>query len=144
MSENLYPKANVLNRFIAKFIDLLIVALLYETSSRVGFIAGMLYLLIADGFSQGRSVGKWLIGFQTYVLARQSVCTFRESIMRNFPLAVGCFLFLIPYVGWLFTAAILAFEGLLMIGNGQGMRIGDEIAGTQVLEREILDIGVER
>jgi uncharacterized RDD family membrane protein YckC len=144
MPENLYPKANVLNRFIAKFIDLLIVALLYEFSSRVGFIAGMLYLLIADGFFQGKSVGKWLIGLQTYVPARQSVCTFRESIIRNFPLAVGYFLFLIPYVGWLFTAAILTFEGLLMIGNGQGMRIGDEIAGTQVLEREVLDLGVER
>jgi hypothetical protein len=144
MQENLYPKANVLNRFIAKFIDLLIVALLYEFSSRVGFIAGMLYLLIADGFSQGKSVGKWLIGLQTYVPARQSVCTFRESIIRNFPLAVGYFLFLIPYVGWLLTATILVFEGLLMIGNGQGMRIGDEIAGTQVLEREVLDVGVER
>ena len=144
MPENLYPKANVLNRFIAKFIDLLMVSLLYELSSRVGFIGGMLYLLIADGFSQGKSIGKWLIGLQTYVPARQSVCTFRESIIRNFPLAVGYFLFLIPYVGWLFTTSILAFEGLLIIGNGQGMRLGDEVAGTQILEREVLDVGVER
>jgi hypothetical protein len=144
MPESLYPKANVLNRFIAKFIDLLMVALLYELSSRVGFIGGMLYLLIADGFSQGKSIGKWLIGLQAYVPARQSVCTFRESIIRNFPLAIGYFLFLIPYVGWLLAASILAFEGLLIIGNGQGMRLGDEVAGTQILEREVLDVGVER
>ena len=144
MPENLYPKANVLNRFIAKFIDLLMVSLLYELSSQVGFIGGMLYLLIADGFSQGKSIGKWLIGLQTYVPAKQSICTFRESIIRNFPLAVGYFLFLIPYVGWLFTTSILAFEGLLIIGNGQGMRLGDEVAGTQILEREVLDVGVER
>jgi len=144
MPENLYPKANVLNRFIAKFIDLLIVAVFYELSPRVGFIAGMMYLLIGDGFSQGKSVGKWLIGLQTYVPMRRSVCTFRESIIRNFPLAVGYFLFLIPYLGWLFTVGILVFESLLMIGNGQGLRVGDEIGGTQVLEQEVLDVGVER
>ncbi|MCI0527579.1 MAG: hypothetical protein L0Y56_09070 [Nitrospira sp.] len=144
MSENLYPKANVLNRFIAKFIDLLIVAIFYELSSRVGFIAGMMYLLIGDGFSQGKSVGKWLIGLQTYVPARRSVCTFRESIIRNFPLAVAYFLFLIPYMGWLLTVGIMVFESLMMIGNGQGLRVGDEIGGTQVLEQEVLDVGVER
>ncbi|MGH7273058.1 MAG: hypothetical protein ACREIQ_01185 [Nitrospiria bacterium] len=144
MPENLYPKASVLNRFIAKFIDILIVAGLYEISSRIGFIAGMMYLLVADGFSQGKSLGKWFIGLQTFVPATRSLCTFRESIIRNFPLAVGYFFFLIPYVGWLLTGAIFAFEGLLIIGHGLGLRIGDELAGTQVLEREALDVGVER
>ena len=144
MPENLFPKASALNRFIAKFIDLLIVAGLYEITPRIGFIAGMMYLLIADGFPQGKSLGKWLIGLQTFVPATRSVCTFRESIIRNFPLAMGYFLFLIPYVGWLLTGAIFAFEGLLIIGNGLGLRIGDELAGTQVLEREALDVGVER
>ncbi len=144
MPENLFPKASALNRFIAKFIDLLIVAGLYEITSRIGFITGMMYLLIADGFPQGKSLGKWLIGLQTFVPATRSPCTFRESIIRNFPLAVGYFLFLIPYVGWLLTGAIFAFEGLLIIGNGLGLRIGDELAGTQVLEREALDVGVER
>ena len=89
MPENLFPKASALNRFIAKFIDLLIVAGLYEITSRIGFIAGMMYLLIADGFPQGKSLGKWLIGLQTFVPATRSVCTFRESIIRNFPLAVA-------------------------------------------------------
>jgi hypothetical protein len=144
MQETLYPKANVLNRFIAKFIDLLIVAVLYELSPRVGFIAGVMYLLVADGFSQGKSVGKWLIGLQAFLPDKQSACTFRESIIRNFPLAVALFLFLIPYVGWILTGAIFVFEGLLMIGNGQGLRLGDEIADTQVLEQEVLDVGVER
>ena len=144
MPENLFPKASALNRFIAKFIDLLIVAGLYEITPRIGFIGGMMYLLIADGFPQGKSLGKWLIRLQTFVPATRSVCTFRESIIRNFPLAMGYFLFLIPYVGWLLTGAIFAFEGLLIIGNGLGLRIGDELAGTQVLEREALDVGVER
>jgi hypothetical protein len=30
--------------------------------------------------------------------------------------------------------AILAFESLLMIGNEQGRRLGDEVARTQVLD----------
>jgi len=144
MPENLYPKASVLNRFIAKFIDVLIVALLYELSSRIGFIAGVMYLMIADGFPQGKSAGKWLMGLQTFVPGRQSVCTFKESIIRNLPLVLGYFLFLIPYVGWLLLAGIFVLEGLLIIGNHQGLRIGDEMARTQVLEWEVLDVGVER
>lgn len=144
MGTDLYPKANVLNRFIAKSIDLLIVAALFELSSRIGFIAGVMYLLLADGFSQGRSAGKWLIGLQTFVPSRQSTCTFRDSILRNGTLGLAYLLFLIPYVGWLFTVAILILEALLVIGNGKGYRLGDEIAGTQVLECETLKAELQR
>jgi len=144
MPDNQHPKADILNRFIAKFIDLLIVAVLYEFSSRIGFITGFLYLLIADGLLKGRSPGKWLIGLQTYVPMRRDVCTFKESIIRNSSLAVAYLLFLIPYIGWLFTAAILSLEGLLIIGNAQSLRIGDEAAGTQVLEYRVLDAEVRQ
>ena len=144
MQQDIYPKADVLHRVIAKCIDLLIFAAFYELLPRIGFMAGLFYLLISDGFPGGRGVGKWLIGLQTFVPAKQSICSFRESVIRNFPLAIGCGLFLIPYVGWAFTAGILAVEALLTIGNERGMRMGDELAGTQVLESEMLDVGVER
>jgi hypothetical protein len=144
MQEIHYPKAKVLNRFIARLIDLLFVAALFEISSRIGFVAGITYLLFADGFSEGKSLGKWLIGLQTFVPVNQSVCTFKESIIRNSPVAAGYLLFFVPYVGWIFTAAILIFEGLLVIGNEHGLRLGDEMAGTQVLERAAHDVGVEQ
>lgn len=130
----IYPKAQVLNRGIAKLIDLLIVAAAGQIFVPVGFFGGMAYILIADGFAGGRSIGKRLIGLQTVLPDRREAIGFRESIIRNLPFAVAQLAFAIPYVGWLLAAAIIAFEAVLVFGNEQGRRLGDEVAGTQVLD----------
>jgi hypothetical protein len=46
----------------------------------------------------------------------------------------------VPYVGWVVSVALLSFEGLLIIGNDHGRRLGDEIARTQVLDAGQLDV----
>jgi uncharacterized RDD family membrane protein YckC len=129
-----YPKAQVLNRGIAKLIDLFIVAAAGQLFMPVGFLGGLAYILIADGFSGGRSIGKRLIGLQTVRPDRREAAGFRESIIRNLPFAVAQVAFAVPYVGWLVSAAIIAFEAVLILGNEQGRRLGDEVAGTQVLD----------
>jgi uncharacterized RDD family membrane protein YckC len=130
----IYPKAQVLNRGIAKLIDLFIVAAADQVIVPVGFLAGLAYILIADGFAGGRSIGKRLIGLQTVLPHRREAAGFRESIIRNLPFAVAQLAFAVPYVGWIVSAAIIAFEGVLILGNEQGRRLGDEVAGTQVLD----------
>ena len=130
----IYPKAQVLNRFIAKLIDLFLAAAAAELIASVGFLAGLAYLLVADGFSDGRSIGKRLIGLQTILPDTREPAGFRDSIIRNIPIAVAQLAFVIPYVGWLVSAVIVAFEAVLIIGNEQGRRLGDELAGTQVLD----------
>ena len=130
----LYPKAQVLNRGIAKLIDLFIIAAAGQMFGPVGFLGGLAYILIADGFAGGRSIGKRLIGLQTVLPDRREAAGFRESIIRNLPFAVAQIVFVVPYVGWLVSAAIIAFEAVLIIGNEQGRRLGDEVAGTQVLD----------
>ncbi|MEK6763920.1 MAG: RDD family protein, partial [Nitrospirota bacterium] len=100
----------------------------------VGFLGGLAYILIADGFSGGRSIGKRLIGLQTVLPGQREAAGFRESIIRNLPFAVAQVAFAIPYVGWLISIAIVAFEAVLIVGNEQGRRFGDEVAGTQVLD----------
>lgn len=130
----IYPKAQVLNRGIAKLIDVFIVAAADQMIVPVGFLAGLAYILIADGFSGGRSIGKRLIGLQTVLPDRRESAGFRESIIRNLPFAVAQLAFAVPYVGWIVSVAIMALEGVLIIGNEQGRRLGDEIAGTQVLD----------
>ena len=130
----LYPKAQVLNRFIAKLIDLFIVAAAAELVDPVGFLAGLAYLLVADGFAGGRSIGKRLIGLQTIVPDAREAAGFRESIIRNIPFAAAQLAFAVPYVGWIASAAVVAFEAVLIVGNEQGRRLGDELAGTQVLD----------
>ena len=134
-----FPRATVLHRFIAKSLDVLIVLGVGELTPPYGFWVALWYVLVADGFS-GRSIGKRLIGLQTWVPELHAPAGFKDSIIRNVPLAVGYITFHIPYVGWLGTVAILGMEALLIIGNAQGLRIGDELAHTQVVDESIFDV----
>ena len=129
-----YPKAYVLNRFIAKLIDVFIVVTADEVAPPVGFLSGLAYILIADGFAGGRSIGKRLVGLQTIRLDVRETAGFRESIIRNLPFGLAQLLFAVPYVGWIGSAAVLAFESVLIVGNEHGRRLGDEVARTQVLD----------
>lgn len=128
-----YSKASVLNRIVAKIIDLIVAAAFSKLLPPVGFVAGLTYLLIADGFFDGRSLGKKLIRLRT-VRAGGELCTYKDSILRNLTIAIGYSLFFIPYVGWLLTLLIYSIEGLIIIGNEKGLRIGDELAKTYVVE----------
>jgi hypothetical protein len=135
-----YPKAQVLNRFIAKLVDLLIVAAADKLVPPVGFLAGLAYILVADGFAGGRSVGKRLIGLQTILPRAREAAGFKESIVRNLPFGLAYLMFEIPYVGWMIALAMVSVEALLIIGNDHGRRLGDEIARTQVLDAGQLDL----
>ena len=140
-------KAGFLNRGIARTIDFIIVAALYEIIPRVGFFAGLTYLLIADGLFEGRSVGKRLIGLRVIIdnkTDKVTACSFKESILRNFPFAVGFVVFgifnMMPIIGWIFSfiaaAAVVLFESLILLGSEKGMRLGDELAKTHVIEEK--------
>ncbi|MGH7259582.1 MAG: hypothetical protein ACREI9_02730 [Nitrospiraceae bacterium] len=139
LRSGVYPKAHVLNRFIAKAIDGMLVAAASQVIAPVGWISGLAYALIADGFPGGQSVGKRLIGLQTVMPRTREFAGFRESIIRNLPLAFAYLLVPVPYVGWLLAGGIVVFEALLMIGNEQGVRLGDEVAQTQILDAGQLD-----
>ncbi|MGQ0810250.1 MAG: RDD family protein [Nitrospiraceae bacterium] len=135
-----YPKSHVLNRFIAKFIDLLLVAAADQVVPPVGFLAGFAYVLVADGFAGGRSIGKRLIGLQTIVPRTRETAGFKDSIIRNLPFAAAQLAFEIPWVGWIVSSVIIAFEALLILGNDQGRRLGDAVAQTQVIDTGHLDL----
>jgi len=131
------PKANILNRFIAKFLDLLIVSAIAQIPLDVSFLAALSYILIADGFAGGRSPGKQMIGLRVVTPETAQGITFKESIIRNISLGLAYLLFQIPYVGWLLGISLVGFESLLLIGNVKGCRAGDELAKTQVLDYTI-------
>jgi len=130
------PKVNMLNRTIAKGIDFIIAGALFELIPKIGYFAGMGYLLICDGLFEGRSVGKRIIGLKVVLQNTAHACTFRESVIRNFTFAVGYILMMIPLIGFIFPVIILLLESLIMIGDEKGIRFGDEIAKTQVIEEK--------
>lgn len=123
-------------RVVARAIDFTLIFAAAEALPKAGWLAGLSYLLICDGLFEGRSVGKMLTGLR--VLSRGGApCSIKDSILRNSTLAVGFFLWRLPFVGWLLMAACVGLEFLVLLGSKDGKRLGDEIAGTAVLEMKV-------
>jgi uncharacterized RDD family membrane protein YckC len=138
----LFVKADMLERFLAKLIDMLIVGALFSFPSAVGEAAGLTYMLISDGLNGGQSLGKRVIGLKVVRGENpESSCDFKASIIRNavFGLLIVLWVVvgLIPYVGKvlvaLIGAAAVAAEMLLIYTDDTGARFGDRIAGTLVV-----------
>jgi uncharacterized RDD family membrane protein YckC len=127
-------RAGLLLRTAAKFLDLILIAAVIEIIPKAGFYAGLAYLLLGDGFFDGRSVGKRLIKLKVVSAGDNAPCTFKDSILRNSTFAVGYFFWLVPWIGWLFFLLVAGFEFVLILGSKDGRRLGDEIAGTAVIE----------
>jgi len=128
----------ILNRYIARFIDILIAWAMAHIIPPVGPLAGLLYILIADGFNGGQSPGKRLIGLKVLHRNTMAPISFKESLIRNIPFAIAYFFFIIPFLGWfLFIVVgipILLFECYFVCEAERGMRVGDVMADTVVVE----------
>jgi|GEM_PF-347897 len=130
-------RASMLNRFLARVIDLLIFGALCSVLYPVGLLAGFTYILIADGLWNGRSVGKRIIGLHTVQVNGRWVADFKHSVLRNLSVAFVLLLAVIPIIGWLLliTVGILvvAVEFYLAWTDSGGQRAGDILAGTLVV-----------
>jgi uncharacterized RDD family membrane protein YckC len=128
--------AGLLLRTAAKILDFILIAAVMEIIPRTGFYAGLAYLLLGDGFFDGRSIGKKLIGIKVVSVRTNAPCTFRDSIVRNSTLAIGYIFWLMPWIGWIVFFLISVLEFTLILGSKDGRRLGDEIAGTVVIETQ--------
>ncbi len=127
-------RAGLLLRTAAKAIDFILIASVVEIIPRAGFFAGLAYLLLGDGFFDGRSIGKKLIRIRVVSSVTNTPCTFRESILRNSTFAAGYILWIVPWIGWVFFLCVAAIEFVLALGSEDSTRLGDELAKTTVLE----------
>lgn len=127
-------KAGLLLRVIAKLLDFIIIATTIKAVPQVGYFAGLVYLLIGDGLFDGRSIGKKIIRLRVISHKAGIPGTFRDSIVRNITFAFSLILYKIPLLGCFFMLSVLLVEFLLMLGNDEGMRLGDNLANTKVVE----------
>ena len=138
--------ADPLSRWVAKFIDILVVAAASHLVPPIGFFGGVTYLLIADGVQPGQSAGKRLLGLGVRG-HRGRPCSIRESILRNGILAVAYAVWhllsgggwILAGLGWLVLVLVFGVEGVLLAGNPQGLRLGDEVAETRVVGMAAID-----
>ncbi len=126
-------RAGLLVRTVAKILDFIIIAAAAEVVPKAGFYAGLAYLLIGDGLFGGRSLGKKLVGLRV-VSANQRPCTIRDSIIRNSILGAAYLFSRMLWFGWVFVLLVAVFEFIILLGNKDSMRLGDEMAKTLVLE----------
>ncbi|MEA3307826.1 MAG: RDD family protein [Elusimicrobiota bacterium] len=121
-----YEKANFGKRFVALLIDAgccFVVAFI----PILGWIAGMIYTFARDGIDFGgldnRSIGKKLMGLRVINTETGERCNYKDSVLRQI-------LFIIPIVNLL----IALIEFVLVLTDTKGIRLGDKIAKTMVIE----------
>lgn len=131
-------KASTLNRYLAKIIDFLICFALSLVLVPVGPLAGLFVILIADGFWHGQSPGKKIIGLKVVHEKNSKPVSFKESLIRNSPFALVYIFFIVPFIGWFLLIIvglpILIFESYYVYKDRKGIRVGDIMAGTQVID----------
>ena len=94
----------------------------------IGIVAsifwGIYYSFTKDGRPGGQSIGKKKCGLMVVNITTNKPCSKGESALRQLDLF---FLQMIPIVGWL-------VEPIVILASKDGRRLGDRMAGTQVIE----------
>jgi uncharacterized RDD family membrane protein YckC len=125
------------DRIMARLID---TAICFAIATTVGFVVLHLpetafhpayllfvpasflgYLLLADSMANGQSFGKKWNGIAVVDIYTHERCTGIQSLIRNF-----------------FIVTLGIIDAALVLGD-RGQRIGDRLAGTQVIKVEHLD-----
>jgi len=137
-----YPKAELLPRLLARLTDFIVATFLAISAGEAGLVLAVLFLLFADGMLRGQSTGKKLLGVKVVQLPSRLDADYRASALRNFPFAFALLMLLIPSMGhflfWTTGPAVLLFEGARAFSDKLGLRMGDLLAQTQVVDAKAL------
>ena len=129
-----YPKADLGKRVVAGTIDAGICLLCYAVLSPMGYVVaailGASYLLVRDGLFSGQSVGKRVAGLMVIHVGDGAPCAIWRSVGRNI-------LLVIPGL----NVVAFFFEFAVALCDEQGMRLGDRMVRTQVVEgKDVKDL----
>jgi len=141
--ESPYPRCSRVLRTLARAADVGLAYGLALAAGRAGLVVALLYLLLADGIFHGQSVGKRIFGVKAVFLPLRTGARFRDSTLRNAPLALVVVLRMMPE-----PLGLRAFlGGLAVIGGVEawkcwrdplGRRFGDVWAQTQVVDGRVV------
>jgi hypothetical protein len=141
-------KADPVKRIIAVVIDG-VAAAIVGLIPFVGGIIGALYMLLRDALPiealEYKSIGKKLLKLSVVrAEGPPSKIDYGTSAKRNWMFALGpvmMFLIFIPVVGWILDILIgiacfvlVIIELIKIFSDKQGLRLGDKMAGTMVVE----------
>lgn len=134
---------SILSRLLAKAIDLLMALVVYlivsPLSEVLGICSGVILCIIQDGMGVGQSVGKRMLGLQVVEEPNSIACSYLASCIRNLPFAILIFSSLLPpirIVAVLVAVPVVILEAYLLMSLASGVRLGDVLANTKVVEYE--------
>ena len=132
---------SIFNRLIAKSIDMLIVVAIYlllaNLWNALAWILALLCCAFMDGLGTGQSIGKRILGLCVVEDQFGAPATLKQSALRNI-----AFFIAIPFAGslifWfvflLVTVPLVFLELYLILSLDSGVRLGDVLANTLVVE----------
>lgn len=131
------------SRLIARAIDLILIAALYYAgkvvATPIGLGFALFYALFQDALGRGQSIGKRLCGLKVVDIGTEEPCSFQQSFIRNFPLAVGIGFSAFSLL-WVFMAILVVpvcvLEIYLVTHLVTGIRLGDVLGHSVVKEAE--------
>jgi len=136
-----YPKADLMLRGLARGADFLLAIALAQLGHELGAVLAVVYLLLADGFMHGQSLGKRLFGIRAMQIPHRVPAGYRESMLRNADFALVALFYVVP-LGWILLVLvglpIVAFEAWMVWTDRLGIRIGDIFADTQVVDAKVV------
>lgn len=141
--ESPYPRCSFLLRGMARLADIGVAYALAIAAGRAGLVVALLYLLLADGIFHGQSVGKRIFGVKAVFLPMRTDARFRDSTLRNAPLALVVLLRMMPEplglrAGLAGLLVIGAVEAWKAVRDPLGRRFGDVWAQTQVVDGKVV------
>ncbi len=142
LPEHAKVKLAVMQRAVAKGIDMLIVVLIAALVwYPIGPFLAIAYSLFSDGLNRwgfrGQSIGKRIVGLRV-IRPDGSPARWKDSVLRNLPAGIATFFAIIPLWGWVIFVLVgipLAIvEIFLMLRLENETRLGDVMGDTRVVE----------
>ncbi|MBN1114437.1 MAG: RDD family protein [Oligoflexia bacterium] len=134
-------KVHAVDRYMAKGLDLIIMVIIALIIQLVWYpiaaVVAIMYMLFHDGMNNGVSPGKKVIGLKVVKITDGSPIIWKDSLLRNLSFGLFTLFAVIPMMGWvlmfLIGIPLLIFEAYLIYSLESGYRLGDILAGTQVV-----------
>ena len=142
-------KADPVKRIIAFVIDA-VASMIVGFIPFIGGIIGALYMLLRDALPiealEYKSIGKKLLKLSVVKTEEPaSKIDYATSARRNWMFALGpimLFFLFIPIIGWIIdillgiaVLILVIIEIVKLFTNEKGLRLGDKMAGTMVIEK---------
>jgi len=134
-------RTSIFNRIAAKVIDLIVIIAVYFIGTAIWFPLGVVAAAglagIFDSLGIGQSVGKRIIGLRVIEDNSGLACSAFLSVLRNGPVVLAILFSSVPVLwafAWFLTVPIFCLEVYLLFTVDVGVRLGDVMGNTLVVE----------